>query len=44
MSVTFCSEDCIMLNSEQTAKECDATGFHSSNAAWHIKLQLISNV
>ena len=33
----FRKADCNVLNSGQTVEECDATGLHSSNAAWLIK-------
>lgn len=39
------STDCFkMLNREQCPEECDATGFHSSNAAGYIKKYILNTV
>jgi len=37
MGATYRAGCCAVFNKEQNPEECDATGFHSSSAAWLIK-------
>ena len=43
MCNVFLGQTAFLLNREQNPEECDATGFHSSNAAWPIIKKLAVN-